>query len=106
MITKLFFYVLVFCGLATPLQALHGDVITSLFGDIQMAPVDVDIDNVVDAVNVDGVLHVVGHDSNGVDMRQLINLTTGVKSQVEVFVPQNGSASPGGGIRWSYQFKR
>lgn len=79
---------------AVPAQAA---TIDDIIGNVSMNPVDVDIDTVVDAVNVNGTLHVVGHDANGVDVRQLIDLTTGVTSAVEVFVPQNGNANPSGG---------
>ena len=70
------------------------DIITNLIGDVQFTPLGIDIALPADAVNANGVLHVVGEKSSGGFARQTIDLSTGTKSSLFDFVPQNGSSNP------------
>lgn len=88
------FFAIAFASLvsALPVQAA---IIDDIIGDVAMEPIDVGVATVLDAVNIDGVLHVVGANESGIAVRQLIDLTTGVAAAPEVFVPLNGDAQPG-----------
>lgn len=59
-------------------------IIEDLIGDVAFAPVTVDLDRPDGALNVNGVVHVVGQ-HEGIAARQLIDLTTGTVGQVEFF---------------------
>ena len=83
-------------ALLTLSNSAQATIIEDLIGDVAFAPVTVDLDTPDGALNVNGVVHVVGQ-HEGIAARQLIDLTTGTVGQVEFFDSLLSAQGNGGG---------
>ena len=83
-----------------PLVSAKADIITSIAGEVEVAPIRIDLENPDAATNIDGELHVAGW-HNDRAARQRIDLSTGSVQPVEYFdsfLSENGGERDPGGF--------